>query len=313
MDRDIPNTVSEQPGDDLTAIKGIGPESARRLHDAGVRSFADFLRYSPSDLADKARVSLQHVKRYNWIGQARELAKMPSPVGNAESEASGDNGEHPESFVLRLTLDADNKVVRTVVQHATSKRETPPWVGWDTDRLLAFLSEYVNLGGEREEAPSVSAAVPESGPQPAQPAGTTPEPEPSPPIPPLPHEIHVREVDVTSIVSGTSQRSFIAREPFAVRLAFDSQPATSASGEPLGYAVDIFARTVGERRRHIQAVGKHEGTVDEAGAAIVEIRSTGLPSGTYRLEGTLRLYEPSSSRPHRLAALEGGLFEVTNG
>ena len=313
MDGHSPNAASEQPGDDLTAIKGIGPEVARRLHDAGVRSFADLVRCSPDDLAGKARVSPQLVKRYDWVGQARELAKVPSPASDAESEASGEDGEHPESFVLRLTLDADNKIVRTVVQHAASKRETPQWVGWDTSRLLTFLSEYVNLGGEAEETPAISAAASESGPERAHPLATTPEPGGPPPTPPLARDIHVREVEAISIVLGTPQRSFKAHEPFAVRLAFDFPGNAPASGAPPGYTVDIFARTLGESRRHIQAVGEHKGMVDEAGAATMEIRSTGLPSGIYRLEGTLRLYELSSSRPHSLAALEGGLLEVTNG
>lgn len=311
MNRDDPNAASEQPTDDFTAIRGIGRETARRLHEASVRTFADLAGYSSSEIATKARVSVQRVERDDWIGQARELAEVPSPASAEEPETPSGNGEHPESFLLRLTLDDDNRVIRTVVQHATSKREGPPWVGWDTGRLLEFLSEYVDLAGEGDGMPTGDAAS-ASEPEPAHPAtATTGELEPALPTPPSPGKIRLREVDVISTASGTPQWSLKAGEPFAVRLAFDLQGAPS-SGAPLGYTVGIFARTVGESRRQTRAVGEDKGTLGETGEFTLEIRSTGLPLGTYRLEGALRLYEPSSSTPHRLVALEGGLLEVTD-
>jgi len=311
MDPDDASAASEQPADDLRAVRGIGRETARRLHEAGVRTFADLARHSPSEIASKARVQAPRVEREDWIGQARELAERSSPADAEGPEIASDDAEHRESFVLRLTLDDDNKVIRTLVTHVRSEREAPPWAGWDTAQLLEFLSEYMDLGEEAEARPVAAAAATVGEPEPARPAvAAAGEPEPALPTPPLPSEVRLRELEVVSAASGAPQWSLEAGEPFTVRLAFDLQGAEALSRAPLAYTVSIFARTLGESRRQTETVGEDDGTLGETGRASLEVRSTGLPPGTYRLEGALRLREPDSARPRRLVTLTGGLLQV---
>jgi hypothetical protein len=311
MDPDEASAASEQPADDLRAVRGIGRETARRLHDAGVRTFADLARHSPSEIATKARVQAPRVEREDWIGQARELADRPSPADAEGPEIASDDTEHRESFILRLSLDDDNKVIRTVVTHVRSEREAPSWAGWDTVQLLEFLSEYVDLGEEAEARPAAAAAT-AGEPEPARPAGAAAgEPKPALPTLPLPSEVRLRELDVVPAASGAPQWSLRADEPFAVRLAFDLQGAEAVSRAPLAYTVSIFARSLGESRRQTETVGENDGTLEGTGRATLEVlRSTGLPPGTYRLEGTLHLRDPDSARPPRLVTLKGGLLQV---
>jgi Helix-hairpin-helix domain len=309
MDPDDASAASEQPADDLRAIRGIGRETARRLHEAGVRTFADLARHSPSEIATKARVQAPRVEREDWIGHARELAELPSPADAEGPEIASDDAEHRESFVLRLTLDDDNKVIRTVVTHVRSEREAPSWAGWATARLLEFLSEYVDLGEEAAARPAAAAAT-AGEPEPARPPiAAAGEPEPALPTPPLPSEVRLRELEVIPAASSAPQWSLEAGEPFTVRLAFDLQGAEAVSRAPLAYAVTIVARTMGESRRQTETVGENDGTLGGRGGAAVEVQSTGLPPGIYRLEGALRLREPESARP-RLVTLEGGLLQV---
>ena len=313
MDPDDASVAGEQSADDLRAVRGIGRETARRLYEAGVRTFADLARHTSSEIATKARVHAPRVQREDWIGQARELAERSSPADAEGPEIASDATEHRESFILRLTLDDDNKVIRTVVTHVRSEREAPSWAGWDTAQLLEFLSEYVDLGGEAEARPAAAAATagePELAP-PAVAAGG--EPEPAPPTPPLPSEVRLRELEVVPTASGAPQWSLEADEPFTVRLAFDLQGTEPSSRAPLAYNVTIVARTVGESRRQTQTVGESDGMLGGTGGAAVELRSAGLPPGIYRLDGALRLREPDPARPDRLVTLEGGLLQVAQG
>jgi large subunit ribosomal protein L21 len=64
----------EPAGDDLTEIKGIGAVSAERLHDAGVKTFAEIAAWSDDDLeanSAKIKVSVERIRREDWVGQAR--------------------------------------------------------------------------------------------------------------------------------------------------------------------------------------------------------------------------------------------------
>lgn len=61
--------------DDLKLIKGIGPVLERRLHELGVRSFADLAALTPARVKeiDEAIEFPGRIERERWIEQAREL------------------------------------------------------------------------------------------------------------------------------------------------------------------------------------------------------------------------------------------------
>jgi predicted flap endonuclease-1-like 5' DNA nuclease len=61
--------------DDLKLVKGIGPVLERRLHELGVRSFADLAALTPARVKeiDEAIEFPGRIERERWIEQAREL------------------------------------------------------------------------------------------------------------------------------------------------------------------------------------------------------------------------------------------------
>lgn len=63
------------PPDDLKLIKGIGPVLERRLHELGVRSFADLAALTPERVKeiDEAIEFPGRIERERWIEQAKEL------------------------------------------------------------------------------------------------------------------------------------------------------------------------------------------------------------------------------------------------
>jgi large subunit ribosomal protein L21 len=63
--------------DDLTAITGIGPATARRLRGAGVTTFVQLAGLSDEaidELAPKLKSRAERIKRDGWVEQARKLA-----------------------------------------------------------------------------------------------------------------------------------------------------------------------------------------------------------------------------------------------
>jgi len=62
------------PLDDLTAIRGIGAATQKRLNAAGIRSYAQLAEADPEDVRGALNEQRRNTKVERWISQARELA-----------------------------------------------------------------------------------------------------------------------------------------------------------------------------------------------------------------------------------------------
>jgi large subunit ribosomal protein L21 len=64
-------------GDDLKQLSGVGPALEKKLHEAGVTSFAQIAAWTEADVADMdEKLSFKgRIEREGWIAQAQELAK----------------------------------------------------------------------------------------------------------------------------------------------------------------------------------------------------------------------------------------------
>ena len=72
--------ADNKAADDLTAIAGIGPALARKLNDAGIKTYADIAAWSEADIENIEHTLLGgrfagRIQRDDWIGQARTLSK----------------------------------------------------------------------------------------------------------------------------------------------------------------------------------------------------------------------------------------------
>jgi len=63
--------------DDLKALSGVGPALEKKLHDAGVTTFAQIAAWTEEDVAamDEKLSFKGRIEREGWIAQAAELAK----------------------------------------------------------------------------------------------------------------------------------------------------------------------------------------------------------------------------------------------
>src|SRR5690348_9516222 len=165
--------------DDFTQISGIGKILDRRLHEAGVNSYADLAALNPegiaSLLAEPAAVRPGRIADEDWTGQAARLAAETAetaedqpgaageeagddipptaqgvsggaPKASAASAAADAADPHYQSFVVRILLHESNgRIASTTVQHVGSGTERR-WPGLDKSALLDFISSYLPPG-----------------------------------------------------------------------------------------------------------------------------------------------------------------------
>lgn len=64
-------------GDDLKQLSGVGPALEKKLHEAGITSFAQIAAWSAEDIAamDEKLSFKGRIEREGWVGQAKELAQ----------------------------------------------------------------------------------------------------------------------------------------------------------------------------------------------------------------------------------------------
>ena len=64
-------------GDDLKQLSGVGPALEKKLHEAGVTTFAQIAAWTDADVAamDEKLSFKGRIEREGWIEQAKELAK----------------------------------------------------------------------------------------------------------------------------------------------------------------------------------------------------------------------------------------------
>lgn len=70
-------TEAAAGGDDLKRLSGVGPALEKKLHEAGVTSFAQIAAWTPEDVAafDEKLNFKGRIEREGWIAQAKDLAQ----------------------------------------------------------------------------------------------------------------------------------------------------------------------------------------------------------------------------------------------
>ena len=74
---ETPEAVAAEGGDDLKKLSGVGPALEKKLHEAGVTSFAQIAAWTEADVADMdEKLSFKgRIEREGWIAQAQDLTK----------------------------------------------------------------------------------------------------------------------------------------------------------------------------------------------------------------------------------------------
>lgn len=316
--------VSQNPGqddretgiDDFTRISGIGSKIAQRLVAAGIRTYADLASRSAADIAellpDVTGLSAGRVDA--WRDQASELAAAPA----AEVPVSAlQNGQHYESFLVRVLLNEDGSIRRTTARHVRTGEERH-WPGLERDELPAFIMAALSRPPETAqtaeaagETPAETPAGPPSGQERQAAAAPVPAPRPGEPRPAaVPGEPAraPRTVPRSSTVLSLERAALRAAEPFTLTMRVQLEPTVKA--DQLVYSAVIVARPMGggPKRTIAQTSGLFTST-----APTISIDASGLPAGVYKLDGAVSLHEPGGEAADLAGLAEGLLVQVLPG
>jgi predicted flap endonuclease-1-like 5' DNA nuclease len=127
--------------DDLQQIPGIGPAIARRLHAAGISTFAAVAACTPEELARHTGRSAEQIVRMGWIERARDLALSSSTESQPMPETKEREdmvSEEPSILFAAILLDEEGEVQDV---HLTTAGEIPP--EWNDQRVARFFIETV--------------------------------------------------------------------------------------------------------------------------------------------------------------------------
>jgi hypothetical protein len=247
---------------------------------------------------------------------------------------AGGNGQHYESFILRVLLNEDGSIRDTRMEHIGTG-EVKRWAGWEHNAMLGFIKEAAGPA-----APPMLLAAP-VGPLDAEPhpesvlepvaepsatsrvrlirqppltarAPTTPSPPAEPeaslaaassvaadgPPPGLPAPVVTLRPDRTQLC---------AAQPFAVTLSLDLTTAAPRS-ERLIYSAVIVARQPGGRSG--RALASPRGLLTVAGTTTITIDVGGLPPGIYVLEAAVSLRAAGAGHGGIAAMAEGIMLQV---
>lgn len=139
-------TALPRAPDDFTRIHGIGPIIEKRLHSAGIHTFAQLATLPAETVAALIpNLSTKQVTKQKWIHQARKLA---ASIANSKTcgkdPVISTSRQHYENFTFEFLLDEKNKTRRMQVVHVQSG-DVDTWTKWDAERLIDFLTRHTGV------------------------------------------------------------------------------------------------------------------------------------------------------------------------
>lgn len=316
--------------DNFIRIKGINRAVERRLHEAGIATYAKLASLTPHDLSailvDLNGVTTKRIIKEHWINQARELSLLPASAGAGVETISQENlpaakNKGLSSFVVELLLDEKGGTKRTKVMDVDNGIEDG-WDGWQERRLLDFIVERTGLclPAPEDDLPRATPAeqtpeakiTPDVIPSESTKAGLDSSAEPRTTVPPQAIEMAIsadrpafqRSASMPAQAKAVSGM-LCANQPFAVHLALDHTGIASLKMRALSYKANIYAKSLKGALR--QSVGEADGQLEPTDTATIIIKGNPLPQGFYRLQAVVGLLDPTlQSERHTSSILQTG-------
>ena len=245
------------------------------------------------------------------------------------------NGQHYESFIVRVLLNDDGSIRDTRMEHIGTG-EVKRWAGWEHDAMLGFIKEAaapvalpVLLAapvGPPLDAEPPPESVPESVAEPSavsqvRPISQPPVPAGAPTIHPPSAQPEPSRMTAGSASADASPPGLLApvvrlrpdrtllraAQPFAVTLSLDLTKVAPQS-DRLIYSGVIVARQLGGRSG--RTLASPCGLLKVAGTTTITIDAAGLPPGIYLLEAAVSLRAAGASRGDVAAMAEGIMLQV---
>ena len=286
--------VIPEEADDFKLIHGIGPGIEKRLHAAGILTYAQLADMTAeqvlSALGDVIGLTAKRVVDQDWINQAASMAADEQ----SEEDAGPVSRQHYASFMVELLLDGENYVRRTRAVNIQTKAEET-WASWEEDRLLDFIA--TNAGLRLSDTEPAEAEIDAGG------SGT--------PQRMLAGKPSIEEFITVTNADDSPQRLLVERQPFGISMTLDLSSVSSPEDETLDYATTIFAKKLGSGERY--HIGDANGSITSGDKVNIRMNDLSLPGGVYRLEAAVNIgIAPlEASTPNILSLFtEGNLVQV---
>jgi hypothetical protein len=263
-------------------LKGIGPATEARLHEAGIYSWEALAAAATALAAVRGEgETLRDV--------AQRVAELRGGTGD-QSAPRIPGSEHLEAFVLRMALTADGVPLRSTMTHVRTMTEQA-WAGWTPADLVRFVEEHsgVRLPPAPEKLPAVA--------EPAHHGNGT-----SPPSPRRrataaapPSRQHLVVIDAGKAIGGASRDIELAVADSRAKVTEFDYRATLAA-RPLGAGAnggEGWTTVAGH------AGTSHPGTGSPAHELALRFPGVRLPPGIQRLQLRLevKLAAPARQPP----------------
>jgi hypothetical protein len=235
---------------------------------------------------------------------------MPPERGGPGAGPAAGNGQHYESFIVRVLLNNDGSIRDTRMEHIGTG-EVKRWAGWEHDAMLGFIKEAA-----APTAPPVLLAAPvgplDAEPHPERVPASVAEPSVTSQVRPSSQPPAAGDASLPGLLAPTVRlrpdRTLLrAAQPFAVTLSLDLTKVAPQS-ERLIYSAVIAARQLGGRSG--RTLASPRGLLKAAGTTAITIDAGGLPPGIYILEAAVRLRAAGASHVGIAAMTEGIILQV---
>lgn len=248
-------------------LKGIGPATETRLHEAGVYTW---------EALGAAASALAAVR-----GNGDTLREVADLVAAQRTEAGGQaaprlpGGERLEAFVLRMSMAADGEPRRCTVTHVRTVAEQA-WAGWAPAELARFIEEHsgLRIGAAREPSRDGRRVSPPPQRRRASASGQPPSRD------------HIVILDAGKAIGGTSRD---------IDLVVTN---TREAGADFGYRATLAARRLGagDTGEGWTTLASHVGTGHPERELALRFPAVQMPAGIHRLQLRLEVNLPAPAR-----------------
>jgi hypothetical protein len=264
---------------------------------------------------------------------AQELAEGTTMQPERGGPEAG-NGQHYESFIVRVLLNDDGSIRDTRIEHIGTS-EVKRWAGWKHDAILDFIEEVTApaappvllaapvgpLDAESHPECVSESVVESSATSQVRPISQLPVTARAPMAPSPSAQPEASQAAASSAAAYASPPRLLApivwlrpdrtllraAQPFAVTLSLDLTKVAPQS-ERLSFSAVIVARQLGGRSG--RTLASPRGLLKVAGTTTITIDAGGLPLGIYILEAAVSLRAADASHGGVAAITEGIMLQV---
>lgn len=292
--RPTPHSASatdNEPGDDLSLIRHVGPGTVKRLHEGGVTTLTAIAAATSDELAVASGYSATKIDKEDWIGQARRLTGTSEPSQALVVGPRADPSHRVVTFRLELTVEPGGKVHHSDITYLQDDTQHDHWTDWDTDRLTGFVRHVAGL--ERAHTASDTATASSTDPTDELPAGTLVEPSS------YRLELHSTDDELSD------RRAVTHDDAVDVVIAVPLRGFVTRPTRPVRHRVEVSAVEVGGGRQHLIATSSSTEQHSD-GELNLRIPASMPPAGLYRLRAAVTVASTDAKAKSASARLRSG-------